>query len=488
MIGKFPDSNLTNSIRTKLSNATRFQNDDPNKSLYRQAAYFGEASINWNSAIFLTYSHRFEESSVFPKEFRKYNYPAGSLSVMLSDLIPSMKGKVINYLKLRGSRANTARTSAPYANQSTFNINTGSGGGYYYGFTNANELLRPEKQSTYEMGVEVRMFNNRFNVDATYYNTKNTDLIVELFRASYGTGFVLNTLNIGANRNKGVEVAIDMVPVQTKSTRWSTRLNFNRMRNEVLELPANVPEFYISDTWLYGNARAGLMVGGPTTTITGLGYQRNNNGDILINATTGLPLTMPSSAQFIKLGDRNPDFTLGILNTLTHKTLRFSMLWDLRVGGDVFNATEMYLTRIGRSLRTADRMTPRVVEGVLNDGLQNSPNPTRNTIAVVPYYDQQFFTTMPEEEFIEKDINAFRLRDLTVNYTFPQARLKGLRYFKSLSVFLTGNDLILITNYTGADPSVNGNTAGTRGVGAFGFDYGNVGTPISLNLGLRASF
>ncbi len=95
---------------------------------------------------------------------------------------------------------------------------------------------------------------------------------------------------------------------------------------------------------------------------------------------------------------------------------------------------------------------------------------------------------MPEEEFVERDINAFRLRDLTVNYTFPQSRLKGLRYFKSLSMFLTGNDLILISNYTGADPSVNGNTAGTRGVGAFGFDYGNIGTPISMNFGIRANF
>jgi TonB-linked SusC/RagA family outer membrane protein len=488
LMGSFPDSSLTNGTRLRLNNANRFKDKTPNLREYRQSAYFAEASIGWKNAVFVTYSHRFEEASVFPKDFRSYNYPAGSVSVIVTDLIPGIKGRLLDYLKLRGSRANTARNSAPYANQPSFNLNTGSGGGYYYGFTNANPLLRPEKQNTYEYGTELRLFKGRMNIDATYYNTLNTDLIVELFRASYGTGFVLNTLNVGSNRNRGVEVSVDGTVIQRKNLRWTSRLNFNRMRNEVLSLPPNVPEFYISDTWLYGNARAGLMVGGPTTTITGLGYQRNNAGDILVDPVTGLPLNMPSSALFKILGDRNPDFTLGSLNTVTWKNFRFTMLWDLKVGGDIFNATEMYLTRIGRSLRSEDRMTPRVVKGVLADGLQNTDRPTQNNIAFIPYYNQTYYTSMPEEEFIEKDVNWLRLRDITVNYTFTKDKLRMLRYVKTLSIFVTGNDLFLFTNYTGADPSVNGNTAGTRGVGAFGFDYGNVGTPLSLNFGLRASF
>lgn len=95
---------------------------------------------------------------------------------------------------------------------------------------------------------------------------------------------------------------------------------------------------------------------------------------------------------------------------------------------------------------------------------------------------------MPEEEFIERDINWFKLRDISLSYTIPSGSFKNFRFVKSLSAFVTGNDLILITNYTGADPAVNGNTAGSRGVGAFGFDYGNIGTPVSVNIGLRANF
>ncbi|MEN9547474.1 MAG: hypothetical protein RIR12_65 [Bacteroidota bacterium] len=491
LLGNLPDSSLTRATtRQRLLNAIR--NGNYNKSINRQAAYFGEASLNWKEMIFFTYSHRFEESSIFPKQFRNYNYPAASLSLMLSDLIPEIKkGDVINYLKLRGSIANTARASSPYANQPVFAANFGSGGGFFYGFNNGNPLLKPERQRTFELGTEWRLFKSKINLDITYYNTKNTDLIGELVRFSYGTGYVLNTINVGSSKNSGVEISIDATPIKNKHFRWNTRVNFNRMRNEVLSLPPNVPEYYNSDTWLYGNARGGLRVGYPTTTITGLDYLRNNNGDILIDPSTGIPIPgapTPATPFFNILGDRNPNFTVGLQNTFTYKSFKLTFLWDLKVGGDIFNATEMFLTLQGRSRRTADRLTPRVVKGVLRDGLENSSSPTQNTIAVNPYYAQTYYTTMPEAEFIEKDVNWFRLRDITLSYSFPKNFLTKIKFVKNLSVFLTGNDLILFTNYSGADPSVNGNTTGTKGVGAFGFDYGNTGAPIGLNFGLRASF
>jgi TonB-linked SusC/RagA family outer membrane protein len=479
------DSNNTNpATRVRLLNAIR--NNLPNYSRYRQVAYFGEASISYNNTIFLTYSHRFEESSVFPAEYRDYNYPAGSLSVIVSDLIPGFKGPIVDFMKLRGSLASTARSSSPYSNQSTFNQNTGSGGGFYYGFTNNNFFLKPERQQTYEIGTELRLFKSRISLDASYYNTLNKDQIVELFRSSYGTGFVLNTLNVGSTRNQGVEISLEAIPVQTNDFRWSVRFNFNKMWNKVLLLPANVPEFYVSDTWLSGNARGGLVVGGSTTSITSYGYARNTKGDILIDPATGIPVL---ESVFKLRGDRNPDFTLGTINSFSYKNWRLSFLWDLKVGGDIFNATDMYLTRQGRSLRTEDRKTPRIIEGVLRDGLEGTENPTRNNIVIVPYENQNYYTTMPEEEFIERDVNWFRLRDISLNYTFPSTGLlKNAKYIRSLSVFATANDLVLFTNYTGADPAVNGNTAGSRGVGAFGFDYGNIGAPISLNFGIRASF
>lgn len=454
-----------------------------NYVLSRQLAFFGEFSVNYKNMAFFTYSHRFETSSIFPKEFRSYNYPAGSLSLIVSDMFPVLKkNNFINYMKLRTSLASTARSSSPYANQSVFNNITSSGGGFAYGFTNNNFFLEPELQNTYEIGTETKLFKGKIGFDVTYYNTLNKKQIAENFRASYGTGFVLNTINVGSTRNTGVEIGLDFNPIMRKTFSWNMRFNFNKMRNKVLSLPANVPEFYISDTWVYGNARGGLVTGGPTTAITAYGYSRNLNKDILINPTTGLPVV---DANFRVRGDRNPDFTVGWVNNMKMGNWALNFVWDLRVGGDIFNATDMYLTLQGVSKRTDDRYTPRVINGVLNDGLQNSATPTRNTIVVIPAYNQNYYVTLPEEEFIEKDINWFRLRDVTLRYTFPQRMIQRMKFLKSFGVFVTGNDLVLMTNYSGADPAVSSNTSGTRGVGGAGFDYGNVPAPVSVNFGFK---
>lgn len=481
------DSNATKfSSRERLNNARRF--GTTNYSVNRQVAYFAEASISYKNMIFLSYSHRFETSSIFPNDYRNYNYPAGSLSIILSDAIPAIKRSgVVEYWKLRSSIASTARSPQPYMNQSLFNLVNSSGGGYAYGFNNNNLYMEPEIQKTYEVGTELSFLKNKLGLDVTYYNTLCEKQIAEQFRASYGTGFVLNTLNVGTTRNEGIEISLSATPVNKANFGWDTRFNFNRMWNQVLALPGNVPEFYISDTWVFQNARGGLVTGGPTTSITAFGYARNNKGQILIDPATGLPL---NDGAFTVRGDRNPDFTLGWVNNLRYKNWKMSFVWDLKIGGDVFNGTEMYLTNIGKSLRTLDRETPRVVEGVLRDGKENSDNPTVNTIAVLPYYQSAYYSyaNMPEEAYIEKDVNYLRLRDVTITYNLDSKQIRALRYFKTFSVFVTGNDLLLFTNYRGADPAVSGNSAGTRGVGGWGFDYGNVGTPISVNFGIRAGF
>jgi TonB-linked SusC/RagA family outer membrane protein len=483
IVGDYMDSSVTrNNTRRRL---LRNEYGEPNYQILRQIAYFGEFAVGWKNMAFFSYTHRFEQSSTLPKKNRSYNYPGASLSLIVSDILPVLKkGNILSYWKLRTSLAGTARLNSPYSTQSVFVNNQASGGGFSYGFVNANPDLEPEKQKTYELGTEFRLFKSRLGLDITYYNTLNKGQIIEGFRLSYATGYVLNTQNAASTRNQGVEIAIDYNLVKKKNFNWDMRMNFNRMWNRVEDMPKNVAEYYIADTWLYGNARGGLVLGGPTTSITAFGYSRNNAGKILINPANGLPV---GDGLFTVKGNRNPDFTLGWINTFRVKNWRLTMLWDLKVGGDVYNGTNMFLTRNGRSNLTADRKTPRVIEGVLNDGLQNTANPTVNTITVIPYYNDAYYSSIPEEAFIERDVNWFRLRDVSLSYTFPQSFTNRLGKFKSLGFFVTCNDLILLTNYSGADPSTNGNTAGSRGVGGFGFDYGTLPSPISLNVGIRAS-
>jgi hypothetical protein len=439
---------------------------------------------------FLTYSHRFESASPIPSQNRNYHFPGASASVILSDIFPFLKkGNILDYAKLRGSMAYTARLNDPYSNQSVFvnNQNSSVIPGFTYGFTNANPYLRPERQKTYEVGAELRLLNNAITIDATYYNTLCTDQISQGYRASYATGYILNTTNSSSLRNQGVELTLNLAPIKKKDFKWDVTFNFNHMWSEVLTLPESIGilnDFYNSDTYI-SNVRGGLIRGHSTGTITGYTYQRNNAGQILISTANGLPLV---NATNLLIGDRTPDFTLGALNTFKYKNWSFNFLWDLRVGGDIYNGTEQVLTGLGKSARTANRNTPLIVDGVLSDGLQNTSTPTTNTIVINPYFLSAYYTTLPDEEFIQKDVNWLRLRDVTLNYRLPQKMVNRLKGFKGISAFLTGNDLILITNYNGADAAVNSNNPGTGGVGGYGLDLGSAPTPISFSFGLRANF
>ncbi len=478
----------SDSDRTKVSTRNRLLRNvfgEYNQSILREIAYFGEFAVSYKNLAFLSYTHRFEQASTLPERNRNFNYPGAGLSLILSDIFPSIKKGPIGFVKLRGSIAATARLNSPYSTQSVFVNNLSSGGGFSYGFFNNNPDLMPEKQQTYEIGTEWRMFNNRLTFDASYYNTLNKGQIIENFRLSYGTGYVLNTQNAGSTRNQGVELTLDALIIDKTDFSWNTTFNFSKMWNKVVELPKNVKEYYIADTWLFGNARGGLQLDGSTTTITSYGYRRNDNGDILISPTTGLPVV---DATFKVRGDRNPDFVLGFNNQITYKNWRLSFLWDFKIGGDIFNGTEQFLTTIGKSKLTEDRMTPRVIKGVLMDGLENTSTPTQNNISVTPYYNDLYYRSLPEEAFIEKNVNWARLRDISIAYSFAPSITKKIKGLKNLGLFLTINDLILITNYSGADPGVSGNTAGARGVGSFGFDYGTLPVPVSFNFGLRASF
>ncbi len=485
------DSNLTApGSRVRLQRAA--SKGLPNLRQFRELAYFGEVSLGYKNVAFLTYSQRFEKASPIPPKNNNYNYPGASMSLIMSDIFPILKkGEILDYFKLRASLANTARLNDPYTNQRVFVPNQSSsnnpGGTFTYSFTNNNPDLVPERQSTYEVGAELRFFNGRINLDAAYYNTLNTKQISQGFRASYATSAVLNTTNAASLRNEGVELTLNLSPIKKKNFNWTVNFNFSHMWSKVLTLPESIGplnDYYNSDTYI-SNVRGGLIRGFSTGTITGSTYQRNQAGQILINAGTGLPLTNGGNQL---IADRNPDFTLGTLNTFRYKNWTLSFLWDWKVGGDIYNGTDQVLTGIGKSARTANRNNAIVVEGVLNDGLQNTATPTRNTIAIIPNFLSTYYTTMPDEEFIEKDVNWFRLRDITLNYRFPEKLTKRVKYLKAMSFFITGNDLILFTNYRGADPSINANNPGTLGVGGYGMDLGNAPTPIGMSFGLKASF
>ena len=449
----------------------------------RVVSLFGSATLNFRDYLYLTATGRNDWSSTLPPGNNSFFYPSVSTSFVLSDAVPGV-GRFMT-AKLRAAYAEAGKDAPPYAFRPALQYKTTSFGGYGYDFWGPNLNLRPEFARSVEGGVELGFLNDRLGLDVTAYRKVTTDQIVQNIRGSYGTGFILFNMNGGKTRSRGLEVTLRGTPIQQSQFSWDFTANLAASGSIVLSLPRDLPESYVSDTWLYGNVRAGTKPGLSTLALTGTFYLRNNRGQLLIDPTSGQPIRSPD---FIDAGyDRQPDYTIGLTNTFRYKRWTLDFLLDFRKGGDVFNATEHYLTTHGLSKRTLDREQPRVIPGVLRDGKENSANPTVNTIVVIPAVQPSYYTNMSEELFIERNINWVRLRDVQISYLLPPTALRFL-HAREATVFVTGTDLFLITNYTGLDPIVNGNTAAVGGSGGIGIDYGNFPVPRGFNFGVRVGF
>lgn len=461
-------------------NNTNLRSSKTTISQRRLVGAFGQVQLDFRDYLFLTVTGRNDWTSTIPVERNSFFYPGVSASFVFSDAFPSVAKYVTG--KVTGAWAEVGLDASPYAYRTALEYKTTSYGGYGYGFWGPNPALRPEFATSKEVGAELGFLNGRLGLDAAFYSKKRRDQIVQNIRGSYATGFILFNLNGASTKSEGVELTLRGTPVLRPNLSWDVQANFTRARVTTVALPAELPEYYSSDTWLYGNIRNGTLPGKSVMSITGFFYLRNQNGDLLIDPTSGLPIR---SSAFIDGGyDRQPDFLVGLSNSIRYGPLSLDVLVDIRKGGDVFNATEHYLTVRGLSKRTLDRDEPRVIPGVLRDGLENTGNPTRNTIVVIPSIQTTYYTGMSEELFIEKDINWLRLRDVTLSYRLPD----GIFGTRNASVFVTGTELFLLTNYSGLDPIVNGNTAATGGSGGIGVDYGNFPMPRGVNFGFRVGF
>ena len=477
----------------------------------RLVGIFGKAEFNYKEFLILSLTGRNDNSSTLPKENNSYFYPSAGLAFNFTEL-PALKGKTgpLSFGKIRASFANVGNPAPPYKITSRLVSQTSTGGGFLFDFFGDNPALKPESVKSIEIGTELGLWNDRVILDLSYYNKSITDQIVTQ-RLSYGTGFIFGLLNGGDVQTNGIDGSLDINIFQKQNFRWNVITNFTKYKTAVANLPAQVSEYYDSDTWAIGNARASAFApadvlasrftsasnlfyepingrgAGTATAIGGWSYLRNSKGDVLIDPATGFPLR---NANFLPIGDRNPDFVIGLVNDFKIKNnLSISFLLDIRKGGDIFNGNELYLYQTGLSKRTLDREQPLTIKGVLKDGMEESETPTVNTKSFIPIDNEQYFSvSVQPEDFVERDINWMRLRDLTIGYTIPTKLLSKQNAIKEASVFINGTDLFLLTNYSGADPYVSTTNPATGGAGGFGMDFGKTSLPRTFSMGLNVTF
>ncbi len=453
----------------------------------RIQALSGQLELGYNQMAYLTLRARNDWSSTLPVENNRYFYPAIEASFIATEL-PFLKGNsMLNYLKLRGSIAQVGKDAGPLEIDPQLEPTLLTGGGYKYGFTGPNRNLRPEITTSKEVGFEGRFLDDRINVDFTYFWTHCDDQIVKGFRLSYGTGFVLNNMNVGTFETWGWEGMINGDILRLgNGLRWNVGVTASHTDSEVVYLPANVTEYYNAYTWNSGNIRNGIMLGYPVTTITGRAWLRNDAGDILISPTTGTPVL---NANWTVIGNREPKLRYGITSALSYKGLRLSAMFSGRYKATVVNGTKRLMMQEGLSWEsvTMRESSSYVFEGVLQDGNENSDNPTPNNIAV----DMNLFNTTytgGDEDWVEEDVNYLRLQELRLSYNLPAKWMNKTTILSQASVFITGNDLAVWTNYSGIDAVGNTVSAAAGGTGGEGIDVYSLPNPRGISLGINVTF
>ena len=278
-----------------------------------------------------------------------------------------------------------------------------------------------------------------------------------------------------------MEISLAQDIIKTDDITWTANLNYSFNRGKVTKLPEGVVEIQGTQ---YGDIFPVARLNGSSTGISGKDYLRDPDGNVICDAN-GYPTINP--AKGIYIGNREPDFLLGLGSSFRYKHATLSFLLDGRCGGDVANVTGRALlsngmARIWEKYRNREYIVDGVQAVTLPDGTTGY---VKNTTPIVldQNYVNKFYSTV-SSNFIE-DGSYLRLSYVTLSYDFSSMLKKGWAV-KNLSLSATGRNLFLLTKYTGNDPAVLVSTSG--GTGGTGIDYYQVPVSRSFNFTLKATF
>lgn len=439
--------------------------------------YFGELRFDYKGMAQLSVTGRYDGSSTLKQVDCTYFYPSVTAGVIFSELF-KISNDWFSYGKLRGNWAKVGKDAPAYRFTPSFkNWEVFPDGGWGIDATTAvaNEL-EPEMTSSWEIGADLRFFDSRTRLDVAWYSTTVDNQIVTV-RVSPTSGTILQTRNEGSIENKGLEVTFGQDILRSKDFDWTLNANFSFNRGKVISLPEDMTEIQGTQ---YGDIFPTAYLHGSTTAISGKDYERAPDGQIIVNEN-GYPVI--SAAKGNLIGNREPDWLLGLGSTFRWKDLTVGFLFDGRCGGDVVNVTRRSLFSNGMdALLPKYRSHETVFKGVVKQA-DGTYVPNTTPIIIDSNFVNNYFYAV-SSNFIE-DGSYIRLSYVTLAYDFTRFLSKNCP-IKGLKLSATGRNLFLLTKYTGTDPQILAGTGG--GTGSAGIDNYNVPTTRSFNFSLSATF
>ena len=412
----------------------------------RVNSVYGTATLSYANKIFLDVTGRNDWSSTLPSGNNSFFYPSVSTSFILSDLL--RLPEQISFAKLRASWAQVGNDTAPYKTAKYYNTSAFPGSASVSS-TLYNARFKPEISNSIEVGLDWRMFKQRFGLDLAFYNniTRNQILDVPMDQT---TGYTKATMNSGKVRNRGIELQLDGTPVKTKNFTWNSTFTWAKNYNKVLSLAAGLTD---GQTIAYtGGTNCALIakVGGSIGDIYGYKLKRAPDGQVVwkdgITART---------TEFEYVGNAYPAWKAGFSNEFSYKNFRVSILFDGQWGGIVYSQTHHKMTEHGTLKHTLKyRENPNfevVGEGVMLDE-RGQYVPNNVPISVSKYYADYWRRANVETNSF--DASFLKLREARIEYTIPSAGLNKIG-IERLTLALYGRNLAMWTkDFPVYDPEV----------------------------------
>ena len=477
-----------------------FNETSVEQNYYRKQinSIYGAVNVGWRHLIYLDATLRGDRSSTLPLNNNTYIYPSFSGSFVFSELIKNHN--LLPYGKLRVSWAQVGSDTDPYQLGLVYTKSKFTYPGYTLGSisnsTIPNRDLKPTRTNSYEMGLELKFLNSRIGLDFTYYNQTSRNQIMAM-ASSWASGYTYRMINAGEIQNNGIEIALNTRPIQTKDFSWDLNINFSKNNNKVKELVDGIDLFELEKaTWQ--DVQIAAVVGENFGSIIGPDFKRNENGDTLIDPSTGLP--QYDNSNHI-LGNASWDWTGGVVTNFTYKNISLAAVFDVKVGADLYSMSARAAYESGKALETLEgreewykseeqrkalgiseaNWTPTggfIAPGVIDNG-DGTYRP--NDIYVNPEDYWMNISRYAPSMFVY-DNSYIKCREITLSYSLPKTWLKNKVQGLTVS-FVARNPFIVWKNIPNIDPDSNYNN--TTGMG---MEYGSLPSRKSYGFNVNVKF
>jgi TonB-linked SusC/RagA family outer membrane protein len=462
---------------------------------------YAMAEVNFKEMIYLNGTFREDWFSTLSKNDRSEPYASVSVSYIFSESFAS-KPSWLDLGKFRAAYAQVGSDSdvPPYSDALYYGVNgqpfrgqsVGNIATLNNGLTVPNAALRPMRADETELGLELKMFQSRVNLDVAVYRKLTKDQIVNA-TISDASGFISSQINSGKSENKGIEVMLNLVPVSTDNFQWDFTFTGAYNKTKVLSLLSDKPGTSITvgshvfNGWVY------QIVGEEMGQIVGFGYRRNPAGQIIYNSTSGIPL---ATLQPISFGSALPKWTGGFMNSFSFKGLVASFLIDFKLGGKLLSGTNFNAYRhglhqdsmVGREGGTLDPNgnDPGFVvgEGVIQVGTAENPEFIENTIGAKA---QDYYTVVRGSGLVEPIIyNAgyWKLRQITIGYDFTKFLPESFP-MKGIRLSLVANNVLMLKKWA---PNIDPESFSYTSDNVVGLESPTVPTTRSIGFNLNVKF